>query len=246
MQSKTEALPITSKSLGLRIHSGKSKVLRSGEKFEEAIILGTEALEEVVSFTYLGRIIDLKGGTDADIKPRIRKVRSTYTQLQRIWKAGNISQKIKIKPCDSNVKSVFLYGCETWKATPGAIKKVQTFILNRYMRGILRIKWHDRVRNEEVWRRTEQKPVEEEIRWCWIGHTQRKPHNNVTRQALQWNPQGNRGRGRVRETWKRCVEREMTMMGKGWSQLGKLAQDRSGWHLLVRGLYPAKREGQGR
>ncbi|GFR70926.1 hypothetical protein ElyMa_005665500 [Elysia marginata] len=114
------------------------------------------------------------------------------------------------------------------------------------MRGILRIKWHDRVRNEEAWRRTGQTPVDEEIgmrRWLWIGHTLMKPHNNITRQALQWNPQGSRGRGRPRETWKRCVDREMSKMGKGWGQLGKLAQDRSGWHLLVRGLYPAKGEG---
>ncbi|GFR59611.1 hypothetical protein ElyMa_003511900 [Elysia marginata] len=110
------------------------------------------------------------------------------------------------------------------------------------MRGILRIKWHYRLRNEEVWRRTGQKPVEEEIgmrMWRWIRHTLRKPHNNATRLALQWNPQGNRGRDRPRETWKRCVEKEMTMMGKGWGQLKELAQDWSGWHLLVRGLYPA-------
>ncbi|GFR83559.1 hypothetical protein ElyMa_005978400 [Elysia marginata] len=118
-----------SKSLGLRTHNGKSKVLRSGLETEEAIILGTEALEEVVSFTYLGSIIELKGGTDADIKARIGNARSTYRQLHRIWKAGNKSQKIKIRLYNSNVKSVLLYhGCETWKATPGAIKKVQTFI----------------------------------------------------------------------------------------------------------------------
>ncbi|GFS07345.1 hypothetical protein ElyMa_004728400 [Elysia marginata] len=216
MQGKAEDLNIISKSLGLRIHSGKSKVLRSVVETEEGIILGTEALEEVVSFTYLGSIIYLKIGTDADIKTRIGRARSACTQLKRIWKAGNISQKIKTRLYNSNVKSVLLYGCETWKATPGAIRKVQTFI-NGFMRGILRIKWHDRVRNEEVWRQTGQKPVEEEIgmrRWRWIGHTLRKPHIKTTRQALQWNPQRNRGRGRPGETWKRCVEREMTMMGK--------------------------------
>ncbi|GFR83037.1 ubiquitin carboxyl-terminal hydrolase 44 [Elysia marginata] len=71
------------------------------------------------------------------------------------------------------------------------------------MRGILRIKWHDRLRNEELWRRTGQRPVEEEIRmrrWSWIGHTLRKPHNNITRQALQsqCKPQGNRDRGSIK------------------------------------------------
>ncbi|GFR92147.1 hypothetical protein ElyMa_006193500 [Elysia marginata] len=53
-------------------------------------------------------------------------------------------------------------------------------------------------------------------RWRWIGHTLRKPHNKITRQALQWNLQENRDRGIPRETLKRGVEREMTMMGKEW------------------------------
>ncbi|GFS14085.1 hypothetical protein ElyMa_004899500 [Elysia marginata] len=60
IQSKTEDLNIISKGVGLRIHSGKSKVLRSGVETEEGIILGTDALEEVVSLTYLGSIVDLK------------------------------------------------------------------------------------------------------------------------------------------------------------------------------------------
>ncbi|GFS05548.1 LINE-1 reverse transcriptase-like protein [Elysia marginata] len=42
-------------------------------------------------------------------------------------------------------------------------------------------------------------------RWRWIGHTLRKLHNNIKRQALQWNPQGNRGRCRPRETWERMM-----------------------------------------
>ena len=33
-------------------------------------------------------------------------------------------------------------------------------------------------------------------RWGWLGHTLRKPNTNITRQALTWNPQGKRKRGR--------------------------------------------------
>ncbi|GFS16816.1 hypothetical protein ElyMa_004966000 [Elysia marginata] len=73
MQSKTEDLNIIPKSLGLRIHSGKSKVLKSRVETKDGILLGTGALEGVVSFTYSESIIDLKGGTDVDIKARIGK-----------------------------------------------------------------------------------------------------------------------------------------------------------------------------
>jgi hypothetical protein len=55
-------------------------------------------------------------------------------------------------------------------------------------------------------------PVEEELKMKklrWIGHTLWKPKHNITRQALQWNPQGKRGRGRPRNTWRRDLIAEM-------------------------------------
>ena len=66
-------------------------------------------------------------------------------------------------------------------------------------------------------------------RWKWVGHTLRKGKNSITRQALQWNPQGSRGRGRPRETWRRCMEREMKDVGMTWVALSKKAQDRDVW-----------------
>ena len=40
-------------------------------------------------------------------------------------------------------------------------------------------------------------------RRSWIGPTLRKAPNNITRQALRWNPQGKRKRGRPRNNWRR-------------------------------------------
>ena len=50
-----------------------------------------------------------------------------------------------------------------------------------------------------------------------------------TAEILQWNPQGSRGRGRPRETWRRCMEREMKDVGMTWVALSKKAQDRDVW-----------------
>jgi hypothetical protein len=41
--------------------------------------------------------------------------------------------------------------------------------------------------------------------------------------ALQWNPKGNRGRGRPRKRWRRSTLRKD---GKNWSELRHLAMDR--------------------
>ena len=108
--------------------------------------------------------------------------------------------------------------------------------VNRCSRKILKLKWTDKIRNEQLWERTGQVPIQTEIgrrRWKWVGHTLRKGKNSITRQALQWNPQGSRGRGRPRETWRRCMEREMKDVGMTWVALSKKAQDRDVWRMFV-------------
>ena len=80
-------------------------------------------MEIVESFTYLGSIIDGKGGTEADVRTRIGKARTAFANLSNVWKASKISISTKIRLFNSNVKSVLLYGCETWKTTQGVNKQ---------------------------------------------------------------------------------------------------------------------------
>jgi predicted ThiF/HesA family dinucleotide-utilizing enzyme len=52
----------------------------------------------------------------------------------------------------SNVVSVLLYGCETWKATQEIIKKLQTLV-SGYLHNILRMWWPKTVSNKELWKK---------------------------------------------------------------------------------------------
>ena len=115
-----------------------------------------------------------------------------------IWKARNISLKIKVRLLNSNVKTMLLYWSETWKITKSILHKLQVFI-NYCLRCILNIKWPEKISNKELWQKTNHPPVEEELKrrkWSWKGHTLRKPKYNIPKQALLWNPHGKRGRGR--------------------------------------------------
>nr|KAG5698101.1 hypothetical protein BaRGS_031791 [Batillaria attramentaria] len=90
-------------------------------------------------------------------------------------------------------------------------QKIQTF-LNTCLRRIFNIRWPEKIRNEELWERAGQEPVAKQIlrrKWGWIGHTLRKPASSTTRQALTWNPQGKRKRGRPRNSWRRDTEAEL-------------------------------------
>ncbi|KAK7105447.1 hypothetical protein V1264_016822 [Littorina saxatilis] len=102
------------------------------------------------------------------------------------------------------------------------------------------------ISNADLWERTCQLPAEELIRkrrWGWIGHTLRKPSTNITRQALRWNPQGKRKRGRPRNTWRRDLEADTRKMGYTWSQIEKMAQDRGLWRAVVGAPYPDRSDG---
>jgi len=70
-------------------------------------------------------------------------------------------------------------------------------------------------------------------RWRQIGHVLRLPPTATARVALQWTPEGRRGRGRPKETWKRTVEAEKKQQGWTWSFLERAAQDRNKWKDLV-------------
>ena len=73
-------------------------------------------------------------------------------------------------------------------------------------------------------------------KWSLIGHTLRKPKDNITKQALQWNPSGKRSRGRPKHTWRRAMETEMAAKGYNFSGLEKMAQNRVRWKHIVDGL----------
>ena len=166
--------------------------MRINNRQQDPIQLQQENIKEVDKFVYLGSVVSKNGGTDEDIKSRINKARHAFTTLKPIWRSTALSISNKFRIFNTNVKSVLLYGSETWRVTKGYTHKLQTFI-NKCLRSILHIRWPEKISNEDLWSRANQTSIEIEIRkrmWSWIGHTLRKPVSNTTRQALDWNPQG--------------------------------------------------------
>ena len=117
------------------------------------IELSNRDIEDVTSFTYLGSVINITGGTDEDVQARIGKARSAFNILGNIWRSREIKTATKIRIFNSNVKPVLLYGSETWRMTEKTVSKLQTFI-NRCLRRILQIYWPDTISNATLWETT--------------------------------------------------------------------------------------------
>jgi len=89
--------------------------------------------------------LNVEGGNDEDIKIRIQKARAAFVMLRKIWNAKEIKTCTKLRIF---VKSVLLYGAETWHLTKQKSSKIQSFI-NQCLRQILKIKWYDFITTEE-------------------------------------------------------------------------------------------------
>nr|KAG5711574.1 hypothetical protein BaRGS_016756 [Batillaria attramentaria] len=218
MQDKTTCLEATSAGTGLKINRKKTELMKINTTANTPVTVGGEPIREVESFAYLGSVVDGQGGTDRDVTARIGKARAAMVMLKNVWASKVVSIRTKLRIFNSNVKSVLLYGCETWRTTKTMQQKIQTF-LNTCLRRIFNIRWPEKIRNEELWERAGQEPVAKQIlrrKWGWIGHTLRKPASSTTRQALTWNPQGKRKRGRPRNSWRRDTEAELYSKAFDW------------------------------
>nr|KAG5696609.1 hypothetical protein BaRGS_034070 [Batillaria attramentaria] len=238
MQDKTTCLEATSAGTGLKINRRKTELMKINTTANTPVTVGGEPIREVESFVYLGSVVDGQGGTDRDVTARIGKARAAMVMLKNIWASKVVSIRTKLRIFNSNVKSVLLYGCETWRTTKTMQQKIHTF-LNTCLRRIFNIQWPEKIRNEELWERAGQEPATKQIlrrKWGWIGHTLRKPASSTTRQALTWNPQGKRKRGRPRNSWRRDTEAELYKQGTNWTGVARIAQNRVRWRRVVDGL----------
>ncbi|CAG9831332.1 unnamed protein product [Diabrotica balteata] len=78
--------------------------------------------------TYFDSVITESGDTEDDICMRIQKAQQAFIMLNPVWRSGEYTTSTKIRIFQSNVMSVLLYGCETWKVTKTFTDKLQVFI----------------------------------------------------------------------------------------------------------------------
>nr|KAG5711950.1 hypothetical protein BaRGS_026391 [Batillaria attramentaria] len=139
-QEKLNRVAEEAEKTGLKINISKTEVMRVNHKQQDPIQLHQEDIKEVDKFVYLGSVVSKDGGTDKDIKSRTNKARHAFRTLRPIWRSTALSLRNKIRIFNSNVKSVKLYGSETWRTTKTGSHRLQTFI-NRCLRNILNIRY---------------------------------------------------------------------------------------------------------
>jgi len=129
-------------------------------------------IEYVGSFVFLGSAVSESGGSEEDVGSRNKRASGVFVQLYRVWRYLNISKEVKIRIFNTNIKPVLLYDCETWKTTHQITRVLRVFV-NKFLRRKMNIEWTDNITNQELWRITRQKSIEnrmkKEMELDWTG-----------------------------------------------------------------------------
>jgi hypothetical protein len=160
MKEKLKRLQGEAQLTVLNINVKKTKEMRANvTTTTEKLSIDGKEIDQVDFFTYLGSI--MTGGED--VRLQIRRANGAFIQLYPIWKSKIISKKNYISIFNTNIKSVLLYACETWKVIQQISKRMQVF-MNCSLHCILNLQWPDILSNEDLWGIIKQEPITAKLR----------------------------------------------------------------------------------
>ena len=187
---------------------------------QERVVLAGESFECVQEFCYLGDVICSGGGADASSVARIRSGWKKFRELLPLLTMRGFSLRQKGRLYAACVRSVMLYGSETW-----AVKEEDTRRLERTEMRMAR--WMcgaslsdrrrgERISNEECRDRLGIESISGVMRrgrLRWFGHVERMDGSNWVRRVKDLKPGGAAARGRPKKTWDEVIKNDLRVMG---------------------------------
>ena len=150
----------------------------------------------------MGSIIRRGGGYEKDIRSRIAQDKQRFMKYKKLLTSRRISVETRKRFIKTYVWSVFLYGSETWTILEVDKRRIVAFETWCYRR-MLKISYIDRVTNEEVFRRINERPelwaTLKRRRDVMMGHVLR--HDDLTRRVVEGIIDGQNRRGRPRKSY---------------------------------------------
>ena len=225
LETRINDLADASGRCGLRLNAQKTKVMRNSFVTAKTITVNGTQIEEVEQYVYLGQLVSLTDGTEAEISRRCAQAWQAFGKAKPLFKS-DLPICLKRQVFDQCILPVFLYGCETWKTTKRQRSKL--IVPQRAMeRSLLKITRRDRKKNEWIRQQTGVKDVLESaarLKWSWAGHVARKNDGRWTKSVTDWYPRdGVRRKGRQKIRW---VDDIRKVAGTNWI---RKAQDRAQW-----------------
>ncbi|KAI5715825.1 hypothetical protein M8J77_023140 [Diaphorina citri] len=222
----------------MNINKNKTKIMVVS-RTEKKVRIELENIEikQKKEFTYLGAKITQDGKCNREIVSRIQQAKIAFNKKSKIFESPNINIEVRKNLIKSFVWSVLLYGCETWTIGEADRKHIEAFEMWCFRR-TLKIIWSDRISNEEVLKRINEKRQLMNIiakrRTEWIGHNLR--HEGLLHTIIEGLVEGNVQRGRPRKEYMDQIRDDMGC--SSYVEMKRTAEDRTEWRRRTRLLLP--------
>ncbi len=174
-------------------------------------MLGSEKIEEVSVFKYLGTVLCKHGGMEGEIRERVMKGRSVVGSLTVVMKERNVSMDVKRGLRNSILLPTLTYGSEnrTWN---GAQQSRVRAVEMSYLRGACGVNRWERLSNESVYERCGMRGrgsgvgcgVVEWVKrsaMIWFGHIERMGNEEFVKKVYLSSVEGMNRRGRSLGRW---------------------------------------------
>ena len=131
---------------------------------------------------------------------------------------------------------MLLYNCEIWTLTK-KLEECLDIFQRKLLRRMLNIKLTDKIRNEEIYKRSQQIPITTEIkkrRLNWLGHMLRLPGRTPAKLAFKEHLKKAKGnRKRPKKTWIKQINKDLKPINKTVDELTESDYERKEWKKTV-------------
>jgi len=199
-------------------------------ELEEVLVDGV-ALQFVDKFCYLGDTISSTGGAEEAVIARIRLGWKKFRDLLPVLTGRGFSLQAKGRMYQACVRSVMLYGSETWAVKECDLQRLERNDM-RMIRWICNVSLKDRKPSSELRERLGIECIKSCIRKSrlrWFGHVERQHDDSWVKKCRDISVNGRQARGRPRKTWNDNVTMDLRQLGLKRS----LAQNRSEWKVAI-------------
>ena len=189
--------------------------------------------ECVDRFCYLGDMIGAGGGAELASQTRVKCAWNKFRELSPILSARGASLKLKGKIYRTCVRSVMIYGSETWSMKIEDMQRLER-AENMMVRWMCGVTLKNRNASADLRSRLNIESVRDVVRrgrLRWYGHVERRPDDDWLKKCQNIEVAGKVGRGRSRKTWIECVRGDMKDLGLKVED----TKDRPGWKRKIFG-----------
>lgn len=218
-----------SKEVGLLLNPQKTKIMTNST--EIPVSLDNNQIEYVSEYTYLGQLMSFQNRRQKEIQRRIALAWKKFWSLKFILLDRTLNLKMRCSVMNTCILPALLYGAQTWSLTKKE-RDMLSVCQRKMERKILNITLRDKVRNEDIRRKTQihdAPEVARQLKMKWAGHVMRLNNNRWSHKLTVWDPRiGKRNVGRPKSRW---ADEIKLNFGNRWSNIAK---DRQIWKNLTK------------